>query len=337
MNANGQNHYQDWDLFVLGVLEGQEKQDMSAHLSSGCDDCLRLYLAAKALLPGLATLSPDEPLPPGAEMRLRKRLEDAGQLSGARSRVGGRRIWQAAPWVLAAACLLAAFGVEISLRTTKRDLVEQERQNSAYRLHLQETAMAPGQVTELQNTIAGLRRDLQAAQAQLAEARAHTRALDASLKDAEARRSEAEQALSAAHLQLSQAQAGAARLLEVSARDNQILALLESTPLSQLDLKPTGAVQASARVYWQNDRGLLLVARDLPALPEHGSFQLWFYRQGKPEFVNVGVVQMEKSGTGLLFVPPGPALLAMTGALLTEESQPTSAAAPGREILKVKP
>lgn len=78
MNANGRNHYEDWDLFALGVLDDQEERDMSAHLSSGCEDCARLYLAAKALLAGMATLSPDEPLPPGAEMRMRTRMGVAG-------------------------------------------------------------------------------------------------------------------------------------------------------------------------------------------------------------------------------------------------------------------
>jgi hypothetical protein len=79
------------------------------------------------------------------------------------------------------------------------------------------------------------------------------------------------------------------------------------------------------------------VARNLPPISPRGSFQLWFYRKGTPEYVNVGVVQVDSSGDGLLFVPPGPALVSMTGALLTEESGNTRASAPGEELLKIKP
>jgi len=211
--------------------------------------------------------------------------------------------------------------------------------------------ITPGQVAELRTTIEGLQRDLKTAQAakgmaeqdmkaaqtQLAEAQARVRELDASLKDADARRAKAEDALSSARLQLTKAQSDADTLAQVARQDDQIVRLLEAAPLNQLDLKPTGTLQASARVFWQDDQGLLLVARDLPRLPQHGSFQLWFYRKGTPEFVNVGVVQLGASGNGLLFVPPGPALLSMTGALLSEESGTASAAAPGEEILKVKP
>jgi hypothetical protein len=127
------------------------------------------------------------------------------------------------------------------------------------------------------------------------------------------------------------------QLAQVSAQNDQIVGLLESAPLSQRDLQPTTGWQASARVFWHDDHGLLLVARGLPPVPQDGSFQLWLYRKGAPEYVNVGVVQAGNSGNGLLFVPPGPSLLSMTGALLTEESGTDIASTPGQEILKVKP
>ncbi len=264
------------------------------------------------------------------------------------------------PWALSTACLVGVIGLGISLHIARGQLQDQQRQNAANRQRLEQLAqltqqpsggISSAQAAELQNIIAGLRRDLKAAQSersaadqavkaaqgQLAEAQARVHDLDASLKDAEARRSQAEEALSAVRLQLAQAQASAARLVQVSSRNDQIISLLESAPVSQLDLKPAGGVQASARVYWQNDRGLLLVVRDLPPLPPQGSFQLWFYRQGIPGVVNVGVVQLEKPGTGLLFVPPGPALLDMAGALVTEEAQASAVATPGEEILKIKP
>ena len=127
---------------------------------------------------------------------------------------------------------------------------------------------------------------------------------------------------------------------EKSARpafNDRMIALLQSAPLSQLDLKPAPGADASARVFWKDDSGLLLVARDLPPLQADGSFQLWFYQKGTGKPVNVGQVQVDRSGGGLLFVPPGPALNSMAGALLTAESGSAIAANPGREILRVGP
>jgi hypothetical protein len=364
MTPNGRNHFEDWDLFALGVLDDPEQRAMAEHLASGCEDCTRLFLAAEAGVAGLATLSPDEPLPPGAGIRMRKRLESAGALSATPTAQISRRVpsraWTVAPWVLAAACLLVAIAFGVNLARTRYKVRKLEQQNADYIEHTQhETLVTPGnsaevtsaQVAELRITIEGLQRDLKtaraatlvaeqdvkAAQTQLAEAQAQVRKLDASMKDADARRAKAEDALSSAHLQLAKAQSDVDTLAQVARQNDQIVRLLESAPLNQLDLKPAGTVQASARVFWQDDQGLLLVARDLPRLPQHGSFQLWFYRKGTPEIVNVGVVQLGASGNGWLFVPPGPALVSMTGALLTEEPGTTTTATPGEEILKVKP
>ncbi|MGA2098348.1 MAG: anti-sigma factor [Candidatus Acidiferrum sp.] len=364
MTPNNRNHYEDWDQFALGALEKEAEREMAAHLASGCEICQQDFQAAQAVVAGLATLSPDEPLPEGAEMRMRKRLGFAGEgwtkAPAPISSAVGRKMWTVVPWALAAACLVAAVGLGVSLSHKQRELQDQAQQNAAERLRLQEQLQVSSktsgdtrgaQATELQNTIKGLRQELQAAQAakleadqelkaaraQVTDAQARVKELDANLKEAEAGRSRAEEALSGAHLQLARAQADSSRLAEITTQNDRMIALLESSGLSQLDLKPAGSAQASARVFWQDDRGLLLVARDLPALPENGSYQLWFYRKGTLSAVNVGVVQLQRSGTGLLFVPPGPALLAMTGALVTKESESGSVLTPGQEILKVKP
>jgi anti-sigma-K factor RskA len=364
MTPGNRNHYEDWDLFALGVLDDAEQRDMAAHLASGCDECMQRYISAQALVAGLASLNPDAQLPPGAELRLRKRLESsAAPVGGRDERVPAASVWgirTLAPWAVAAICLLAAIGFAVGLRDSRKELREHERQSSEYEAQLRRQAppspgsaseVTPAQVTELENTIERLKRELAAAhlarvaaeqevkavKAQLADAQGRNREMDASLREAEERRSKAEESLASAHLQLAKAQADAGKLAQASAQNDQIIALLESAPLSQLDLKPAGSARASARVFWQNDRGLLLVARDLPSLAQNGSYQLWFYRQGKPDLVNVGVLQLGNSGDGLLFVPPGPALLAMSGALVTAESGSGIASQPGEEILKVKP
>jgi hypothetical protein len=136
---------------------------------------------------------------------------------------------------------------------------------------------------------------------------------------------------------LRRVEADARSLQQQSADNNRILSLLQSRSLSQLDLKPVHGARAAARVYWQNDRGLLLVAEDLPPLSSDQSLNLWFYRQGKPNLVHVGKVQVGSEGDGILFVPPGPTLLSMAGALLTIQSASAGESTPGTEILRVKP
>jgi hypothetical protein len=366
MTSDGRKHYEDWDLFALGALDREEQQEMAAHLASGCDDCMQLYLSAEVVVAGLATLSPDVQLPPEAETRLKKRLAAAGAGAAEPARpepaspAGIWGFWNAAPWALAAACLVAAIWLGVNLHNTANELREQQRQNVEYQLRQQQQPpvspnpageITSAQAAELRNNIEALKRDLEnarseklaaeqelkTAQAKLEQAQTRLAEMNASLTQSEARRAEAEQSLASAHLQLAKAEADANKLAQTSAQNDQIIALLQAAPLSQLDLKPVAGVRASARVFWQNDRGLLLVARDLPRLPEHASFQLWFYRQGSPGVVNVGTLRVENSGSGLLFVPPGPALLAMSGALVTEEPESSSASTPGEEILKIKP
>ena len=361
MTPNGQNHYEDWELFALGAVEAQEQREMTAHLASGCESCARDYLAAQAVVAGLATMSPEENLPAGSEARMRERLGFVRESAGTPALESPRRkFWSILPWALAAACLVAVVGLSVGLLRMKSDLEDVRQRNVANEPRSpQQPPTSPNphngvtaeQVADLQKTIEGLRQELQAtkaakaqadqevkdAKASLAEAQDHVKALNASLKDAEGRRLKAEEELSGAHLQLAKAEADQIRLSRRSAQNDQILTVLDSAGLSQLDLKPTGSAQASARVFWQDDRGLLLVAQNLPPLSAEGSYQLWFYQKGTPSVVNVGVVEMDRGDTGLLFVPPGPALLGMTGALLTEEPKTTSASSPGKEILKVKP
>ena len=365
MTPGGRNHYEDWDLFALGALDEEQNREMEEHLASGCAACQQELQAAQAIVGGLATLSPEEQLPAGAEMRMRKRLGVTGERlppAPVQAASAGQRwnAWQVAPWALAAACLVLAIGLGVRSRRSESELREQARQNAAEESRLQQQLSVAAEssekksadrVTELQATIEGLRQQLKAVQSaklaadqelaaakvEIAKVQERLQEADSSLKDAEARRTKGEEALSQARLQLVKAQADSSRLAAVSAQNDQIVALLESSALSQLDLKPMGSLQAAARVFWEDDRGLLLVARGLPSLPQNGSYQLWFYRKGTPSVVNVGVLQLQRAGTGLLFVPPGPALLAMTGALVTEESAPGSVASPGQEILKVKP
>jgi hypothetical protein len=292
----------------------------------------------------MATLAPEVPMSPGAEDRLRRRLKGEAAVipisTGPQPRKLRPRIWAFAPWLLAAACAFIAFGLAIALRHARTELDQARRGEAlsqAAQIRAGKSAMPNGQpplTAPDQGRIAALQHEIDALRAEKASADQALKTTQDQLIRAQLRTHALETSLRQAQLQV------ALYEKEKSARpafNDRMIALLQSAPLSQLDLKPAHGADASARVFWKDDSGLLLVARELPPLQPDGSFQLWFYQKGTGKPVNVGQVQVDRSGGGLLFVPPGPALSSMAGALLTAESGSAIAANPGREILRVGP
>jgi hypothetical protein len=346
-------HYDGWDLFAIGALDESERAAMASHLASGCEECQRAYSAALAVVAGLASLSPEEQLPPGAEARLRQRLTEGGQSVSTSSPAVHpvAKKWPIpliAAWSVAAALLILVAVLGVRLKNTEDQLAAQRRSNAADISRLQQDQARDAQ----ENAAAALRAALASAEAariqaeqqrknaelQVSQLQARVQDLETQLKSAAADKDRLDQALQQAHLQLAKAEGDASIMRQIAAQNDQITTLLQAVPLSQADLKPADGAKASARVFWQDDLGLLLVARDLPPLPQGKSFQLWFYEKDPSSApVNVGVIQTASSGRGLLFVPPSPALRRMTGALITEETQEQGVSAPGKEILKVKP
>jgi anti-sigma-K factor RskA len=111
--------------------------------------------------------------------------------------------------------------------------------------------------------------------------------------------------------------------------------LLESAALHQLPLKAMSqlAGEANARVVWDDERGLMLLAHNLPELPDNRVFQLWILRKGAASTVSGGVVQVDSQGRGTVFVPPGPDLNEMAGVVVTDEPAGGSTSSHGSQIL----
>jgi len=85
-----------YELYALGVLEEEERAEISQHLASGCAVCLNaVKRAAIQNAEVLATMTPDSAPPRRLEARLR---------GGVGTRARG---WTWAAWVAAAACLVA--------------------------------------------------------------------------------------------------------------------------------------------------------------------------------------------------------------------------------------
>lgn len=369
-------HREDWELFALGSLDTAQMEEMSAHLEAGCEDCAQLYMEAQTVVSALGTLPPSVEPSPEVEERLAARLgaslvgDPAGQKAdfavGDSEPRRAWNFWNLVPWAAAAALLLLAVGLGREYLVANQELLRDRMVLSGLRQKLQDfesgkaqlptrsaTPESAQELADLHATIDQLRRSLDEANAQKASAERETArlqtdltaatlraaALENRVKDSEQRRVKSEVDASTIRLQLAKAQDDAHRLGVLSAENDQMVRLLESTSLHQLPLKPVNALagEANARVVWDDDRGLMLLANNLPELPDKRVFQLWILRKGTPSIVSAGVVEVDSRGRGTVFVPPGADLNAMAGVVVTDEPAGGSVSSRGSQVLLGKP
>jgi anti-sigma-K factor RskA len=169
--------------------------------------------------------------------------------------------------------------------------------------------------------------DLKTAQLQIAS-------FENGVRGSEEARVKAEADAATIRMQLAKAQEDAHRAANLSAQNQQMVKLLESPQLHQLALKTVGSAagDANARVVWDNDRGLMLLAHNLPDLAENRVYQLWILKTGQPSMVNAGVVQVDSRGRGTAYVPPGDDLNNLGGVVVTDEPSSGSTVPRGNQV-----
>lgn len=362
-----EDHREDWELFALGSLDEALVAEMSAHLRSGCGDCAKLYMEAEAVVAAMGTLPEAAEPSPDVEARLMERLRQSGAAeamaatrpdSGFRAERPRWNFWTIAPWALAGLFFVLFVAAERAYLTAKRDWIGAQQpvatmQRNGQRVGSTPNAAGADDLKDMQATIDQLRQSVDQAneqaatsereaarlQSELKSVNLQVAALQSSLKDSEERRVKAETEASGIHLQLAKVQDDARRANLLSAQNQQMVRLLESTSLHQLPLKPVSplAGEANARVVWDDDRGLMLLAHNLPELPDKRVFQLWILRKGKPSIVSAGVVQVDAQGRGTVYVAPGEDLNDMAGVVVTDEPAGGSVSSRGSQVLLGKP
>jgi hypothetical protein len=268
--------------------------------------------------------------------------------------------WNIIPWAVAAILLVLAVGISRQFRTASSELTQDRADEKALRAKItqleksgpqpkqSESAVAQEEA-DLQATIVQLRHSLDEANTQKDEAerqaaRLQTEltaenlrdaALQKTMKDAEVRRVTSDAEAASMHAQVTKAQESAHRLALLSAQNDQLARLLESPSLHQLILKKVSAGEgdADARVVWDDDRGLMLLAHNLPDLPDDRVFQLWITRNRPPTMVKAGIVQIGPHGRGTVFVPPSEDLKAMTGVAISDEPDGSGTSMRGTAVL----
>ncbi len=363
------NHRDDWELFALGTLSEKEREQMSAHLRSGCPECAKLFMEAQAVVAALGTTPESEDPSPAVELRLAERLRadaakgleqatsPAPQVMAAAER--GISFWIAAPWVLAALFFALFVASERAYLKSQKESLEAGQLNPVKKIGPAEPQSPNGNPDsatnerELQSTIEQLRAQLDQANQQMADsqreaarlstdlkaANLQVAALQSSIKDAEEQRIKAEADAASIRLQLAKVQDDEHRGGSLAEQNRQMAKLLESPQLHQLPLKvvnPLGG-EADARVVWDDDRGLMLLAHNLPQLPQRRVYQLWILRKGTPPIASAGLVQVDSRGRGTAYVPPGDDLNNMAGVVVTDEPPGGSTSSRGSQVLLGKP
>jgi anti-sigma-K factor RskA len=144
MNAHPQ-YEEDFDLYELGVLDGDDQAGMESHLA-GCGECRARREAARSRAARLALAAPLLEPPATARKRVIEtfRLSRAESVSGKPLPASGRRSWvPAGSWAWALACLLllcVAGGLAVHDERLSRRLIESEsaqRELVLSNLHLQ--------------------------------------------------------------------------------------------------------------------------------------------------------------------------------------------------------
>lgn len=110
---------------------------------------------------------------------------------------------------------------------------------------------------------------------------------------------------------------------------------LEAGGVKQVELAVVdpAAGKGQVRAIFSPQGGLLVLARDLPALPASKCYQLWVLRKGNPSIVSGGLLHLDGAGKGFLVAKPSAALDGATGFALTDEPAGGSVSARGKKLL----
>lgn len=149
------NREEDFDLYALGALEGEEKQAIETHAGS-CAECARKLAEARGRIALLALAAPAMTPSPGVKERLLRRVhaEDAGPVDLARGKPLSPSVtpgffsnwWNPVIGVAAVAAALAAIflstenhqlheqlnSLQATLEQQKKDLAEAREQNEMF-------------------------------------------------------------------------------------------------------------------------------------------------------------------------------------------------------------
>ncbi|MCX6611586.1 MAG: anti-sigma factor [Acidobacteria bacterium] len=370
MNLNCQMQNSDWDGLALGALTPQAAAPLVAHLRTGCAECATLFAKSHAAVLALGASLPGQAPSQLVEDKLASYVSKTKVVAMPAPRRGALSPWLLAAASLAFAAWMgfnrpASVSLPVSVpvsaptsvptsvsvaQTAEPTRVVDPNPDLQKRIHELELSLAqvrqqgipavaqpplpPPPSEPLVVKVEDPEKDRQ-----LNLYRERLQQLEALNQAHEKRLAELQQSRDKKLEQLNTRLAG----LEVDyAAQKKVIddyrnafRTIESNGMKQVELASVdrAAQNSSARALYSKQGGLLVLAHDLPKLPDQKCYQLWILRKGSPSIVSGGLMKLDAQGRGFLQSPPTPALNDATGFAITDEPPGGSVIARGHKLL----
>lgn len=128
---------EDFDLYVIGALDADERREIEIHIKS-CHDCAQKLAAAQGRIAAVALTAPAEPLPPRVKQQLMARVKaQSGRYAPQERKSWPATLWRrpATAWTLAAVSAVIAIVFAIasyrSNQAVRQYRTQEEEQRAA--------------------------------------------------------------------------------------------------------------------------------------------------------------------------------------------------------------
>ncbi len=372
MNLNCQMQNSDWDGLALGALTPQAAAPLVAHLRAGCSECATLFAKSQAAVLALGASLPGQAPSQLVEDKLASYVSKTKVVAMPAPRRSSFAPWllaaaslafaawmgfnRPAPPALPVAALPPASApfsssapdsVAQPVETTRVVDPNPELQNRIRELELNlaqarqaatpvapTPSIAPAQKEPLIVKVEDPEKDrqLNLYRERLQQLEALTQAQQRQLAELQHAK---DKRLEQMTTRLASLEVDAAVQKKVIEDYRNAFRTIESNGMKQVELASVdrAAQNSSARALYSKQGGLLVLAHDLPKLPDQKCYQLWILRKGTPSIVSGGLIKLDAQGRGFLQSPPTPALNDATGFAITDEPPGGSVVARGHKLL----
>ena len=309
-------------LYALGILTGEERGEVEAHLRRGCPACTREVEGMRRVTDLLRFAAPAAHSPADAKVRLFERLGLRGRQAPAQARAPRR--W-ASFWIPTLAAAAAGVAVAGGAAWYALDQREQVRtQQVAIRDLTQQLAAARQEVGQgaggqVPRVAAGPEADLRGRDRMTARGKAPDDVVSGKVRVDPRAGTRPDDAASG------KAKGGP----QPSEPGDQISAIIKGANTRVIGMVPADAgARHSGKVHWSPERGLVLMASGLPPLTKDRRYYLWIVTGTST--VPAGVLLPDAQGNGVLHATGLPDLHDVKALTVTDEPaagtrQPTGA------------
>ncbi len=309
-----------YDLYVLGLLDGQDRAVLEAHIQEQCPACLRGVQRSMNLWIVFATTLEDAEPSAGFRARLIQIAELSKKVLTFPKTISLSQPSQAARWgLMAGGAALAVLVVAAWYAGHASGALDEQRLNASLILITQQLSSTQLRVNEQTTKIRELENALHSS--------GKTAAVD-------------QQSVVQRHLLQAQAQAEQYKAIldreqQAIAENTRFLSALSNPGARLVPLKGSDVAAATTAyaLFIENSK-LLFVASNLPKLAEGRQFQLWLIRKQEPKIVSAGVFSADDDSGAVMSFDEASVLSDVSLFRVTDEPNRGSPAPTGPKLLE---